>query len=60
MTATNEDSSQNGNQRWPGRAGGGGDGHKQRTSGYGSPKIGSGTMLGIDKLYYLGAKGHNI
>jgi hypothetical protein len=40
---------QNGNRRrWPGRAGGGG--HKQRTR--------SDTMLGIDLLYSMGAKGH--
>jgi hypothetical protein len=47
----NEDDSggQNGNRRrWPGRAGGGG--HKQRTR--------SDTMLGIDLLYSIGAKGH--
>jgi hypothetical protein len=34
--------------------------HEQRTGGYGSPKTGSDTMLGIDKLYFQGAKGHNI
>jgi hypothetical protein len=55
--ATNGDSGQNGNRRWPGRAGGG---HKQETGGYGSPKTGSDTMLGIDKLYSIGAKGHNL
>jgi hypothetical protein len=31
-----------------------------RTGGDGHQKTGSDTMLGIDKLYYLGAKGHNI
>jgi hypothetical protein len=55
--ATNGDSGQNGNRRWPGRAGGG---HKQRTGGYESPKTSFDTMLGIDKLYSIGAKGHNI
>jgi hypothetical protein len=38
-------------RRRPGRSSGGG--HENR-------KIGSDTMLGIDKLYSLGAKGHNI
>jgi hypothetical protein len=53
------ESSQNGNRRWLGRTDGDG-GHKQRTGGHGNPKTGSDTMLGIDKLYSLGAKGHNI
>jgi hypothetical protein len=48
---------QNGNRRrWPGRVGGGG--HKQRIGGCGNPKTGSDTMLGIDLLYSIGAKGH--
>jgi hypothetical protein len=48
---------QNGNRRWwPGRAGGGG--HKQRIGGRGNPKTRSDTMLGIDLLYSIGAKGH--
>jgi hypothetical protein len=45
----------NGNWRWrPGRCNG--DGHEQR----GSVEPCSDTMLGIDELYSLGAKGHNI
>jgi hypothetical protein len=43
--ASNGDSGQNRNRRWPGRAGGDGGGHKQGTGGYGSPKTGSDTML---------------
>jgi hypothetical protein len=44
------------------RHGGGSGGSGQRTGGYESPNLGSDTMLGlgIDKLYFLGAKGHNI
>jgi hypothetical protein len=41
-------------RRRPGRSSGGG--HKYRKTG----SDGSDTMLGIDKLYFLGAKGHNI
>jgi hypothetical protein len=57
-TVTNDGGDQNREptKQWPGRAGGGG--HKQRTGGYGNPKTGSDTMLGIDKLYSIGAKGH--
>jgi hypothetical protein len=40
---------------WPGRAGGG----HQRIGGQNeNPKTGSDTMLGIDSLYSIGAKGH--
>jgi hypothetical protein len=44
-----------GQQRRPERAGG--RGHK-RIGGCGNPKARSDTMLGIDKLYFIGAKGH--
>jgi hypothetical protein len=36
-------------KQWPGRAGGG---------GHGNPKTRSDTMLGLDVLYSIGAKGH--
>jgi hypothetical protein len=57
-SSTEEDyGGQNGNRReWPGQSGGGG--HKQRIGGCGNPKTGSDTMLGIDMLYSIGAKGH--
>jgi hypothetical protein len=50
-TGENGDRGQNGNRRAtePGRAGGG---------GHGNPKTRSDTMLGIDKLYSTGSKGH--
>jgi hypothetical protein len=57
-TEDEEDSGdQNGNRRrWSGRTDGGG--HKQRIGGCGNPKTRSDTMLGMDLLYSMGAKGH--